>query len=245
MTMNPVDWLMIVHPTLSVALIFPLLGIVVRYAWQTRQRRLRQGGGGPGSIPATAGPDHVRLGRWLAYGVVGVTLVAYGFILFVWKFNVLDGQLWGDRGGIFALQLALMGVTVGSMALLTRSRSRLWRIVFAALASLGVLVLGGQEGVYHRSEEWYISHYYYGVAVAILMIGSIAITPEIYRDRTHRWRIAHSLINALALLLFIGQGLTGSRDLLEISLSWQTPVINAQCDWANKTCTVPEAPPNP
>lgn len=245
-TMNAIDWLMILHPTLAVALIFPLLGIVGHFAWQTRQRRLRQTSGDRGSIPATVGPSHAALGRWLAYGVVGVTLVAYGFILFFWKYNLFDGQLWRDRGGLFTLQLALMGVTVGSLALLTRSRSRLWRAIFAVLASLSVVVLGSQEGIYQRSEEWFISHYYYGVTVTILMILSIAITPEIYRDRTHRWRIAHSLINGLALLLFVGQGLTGSRDLLEISLSWQNPVISAQCDWAAKTCAIaPETPPNP
>ena len=38
--MTTVDWLWILHPVLAVALVYPLLGVVVRLAWQTRQRRL-------------------------------------------------------------------------------------------------------------------------------------------------------------------------------------------------------------
>lgn len=48
------------------------------------------------------------------------------------------------------------------------------------------------------------------------MIFSLAIIDDIYRDRTNTWRNVHIILNCLALLLFIGQGLTGARDLLEI-----------------------------
>ena len=47
--------------------------------------------------------------------------------------------------------------------------------------------------------------------------------------------IAHTLLNTIALILFLGQGLTGARDLLEIPLSWQAPYIY-QCDFTNRTC---------
>ncbi len=70
------------------------------------------------------------------------------------------------------------------------------------------------------------------------MILSLAIFPDIYQDRSKRWRIIHAVLNSIALLLFVGQGITGARDLLEIPLSWQELYIY-QCDFNNKTCTSP------
>lgn len=72
------------------------------------------------------------------------------------------------------------------------------------------------------------------------MIFSLAILPEIYRDRSNRWRKVHVALNCVALLLFLGQAVTGTRDLLEIPLSWQDPFIY-KCDFQNKTC--PGSPP--
>jgi hypothetical protein len=57
------------------------------------------------------------------------------------------------------------------------------------------------------------------------MIFSVAILPNIYQDRSNRWRYTHVILNSFALLLFIGQGLTGVRDLLEIPPSAQKPYI--------------------
>ena len=42
----------------------------------------------------------------------------------------------------------------------------------------------------------------------------------------------------LATLQFCLQGITGTRDLLEIPLSWQKPAVYA-CDFAAKTCPPP------
>jgi Protein of unknown function (DUF4079) len=50
--------------------------------------------------------------------------------------------------------------------------------------------------------------------VAILMIVSLAILPEIYRN--FNWRRVHIGLNSIALCLFLLQGITGVRDLLEI-----------------------------
>lgn len=51
-------------------------------------------------------------------------------------------------------------------------------------------------------------------------------------------RLIHIILNCIALLLFMGQGMTGTRDLLEIPLSWQEPYIY-QCDFVNHTCLTP------
>jgi hypothetical protein len=50
--------------------------------------------------------------------------------------------------------------------------------------------------------------------------------------------LIHPVIAIVALLLFIGQGFTGTRDLLEIPLSWQEPYIY-KCDFVNRTCLTP------
>lgn len=48
---------------------------------------------------------------------------------------------------------------------------------------------------------------------------SWAITPEIDRDLSLRWRKIHTFLNCIALLRFLGQRVTGYRDLFEIPLS--------------------------
>jgi Protein of unknown function (DUF4079) len=107
-----------------------------------------------------------------------------------------------------------------------------------------LIVIGSQDGVYRNDAQWYISHYYYGIAAALLMIFSLAIVREIYQDRTHRWRNIHIVLNSIALLLFIGQAFTGAKSLLEIPLVWQKPYVGKlyeqQCD--KKPCTVQSAP---
>jgi Protein of unknown function (DUF4079) len=76
--------------------------------------------------------------------------------------------------------------------------------------------------------------------VAVLMIISLAILREIYQDRTHRWRTVHIVLNSIAFLLFIGQGITGTQTLLEVPLHWQKPYVQKlyelQCE--QKPCTI-------
>jgi len=106
------------------------------------------------------------------------------------------------------------------------------------LTGVGLVVLGFQDGIFRRDDEWLVSHFYYGIAAALLMVFSLAIAPEIYQDRSHGWRKIHTVLNCIALLLFLDQGVTGTRDLLEIPLSWQKEHLY-QCDWKNKTCPKP------
>jgi hypothetical protein len=90
---------------------------------------------------------------------------------------------------------------------------------------MGIIVLGCQPEVFRRGYEWYVSHYYYGIAATLLMIFSLAIFPDIYQDRSNQWRNVHVILNIFALLFFLGQGFTGTRDLLEIPVSWQEKYI--------------------
>ncbi|MEG4443589.1 DUF4079 domain-containing protein [Microcoleus sp. AT9_B5] len=88
--------------------------------------------------------------------------------------------------------------------------------------------MGFKDGIFRRDGECLVSHFY-GIAATLLMVFSRAITPEFYRDRSHRWRKIYTVLNCIALLLFLGQRVTGSRDLLEIRLNWQKARVY-QCD---------------
>ena len=70
---------------------------------------------------------------------------------------------------------------------------------------------------------------------AVAMIFSLAIFPDIYKDRSNRWRMIHVILNCIALLFFVGQAFTGTRDLLEIPLSWQEQHLY-KCDFVKLVC---------
>jgi hypothetical protein len=232
------DSLALIHPVLAIILVFPLLGMTLKMAWQTRQRRLKTVSNEKTQLSPQVGREHLILGRWLTGTVVSITLIALAYSIFVK--NIIKNQLWVNQPLPVVFISLMFIVTLGTLVCLYRARTPLWRGIFATLSGAGVVILGCQEGVYRLTAKWYLSHYYYGIVATLLMIFSLAIVPDIYQDRSHRWRIAHTILNCLAILLFIGQGFTGSRDLLEIPLSWQQPYI-FQCDWNNKTCpTLPQ-----
>ena len=53
--------------------------------------------------------------------------------------------------------------------------------------------------------------------------------------RVLRLRRLHVTASVLATLLFVMQGITGTRDLLEIPLSWQKPAVYG-CDFVLRSC---------
>jgi Protein of unknown function (DUF4079) len=234
------DVILLLHPAIAVIVVFPLLGVVVNRALQVRQRRLA---GGKSKIPAGVGQEHAQLGRWLTGSVVGLVLLALANDVVG---NIVENNIWSKEPFKVVLIGMMFGTVIASLGLLYQAKSRLWRGVFATLSSTSLIVLGTQEGVYRKTEQWYISHYYYGMTAAILMIISLAILREIYQDRTHRWRTVHIVLNSIALLLFIGQGITGTQNLQEIPLHWQKPYVQKlyeqQCD--KKPCSV-QAPSVP
>jgi membrane protein YdbS with pleckstrin-like domain len=228
--MNTTDILRLVHPAIAVFYVFPLIGIATYFALQTRQRRLAAVNKVKTKIPPVVGQEHVKVGRWLAASVVGIALLgmAHPIIKTLIRTNALA------ENPFQVIFIAAMYVfTIAALVLLYRAQTPTWRGSFATLSSMGLIVLGCQDGIFRRTNEWYISHYYYGIVAALLMIISVAILPEIYRSKA--WRRSHIALNAIALLLFVGIGVTGPRDLLEIPLSWQEPAVY-QCDFANQTC---------
>jgi Protein of unknown function (DUF4079) len=234
------DLILLLHPIAAIVVVFPLLGIVLNRAVQTRQRRLQTAGQSKSKIPPTVGQEHV-LGRWLIGAVVGVLLLALTNDVVG---NILENQLVSKAPFKVAVVSLFFVATIASLVLLYRANQPFWRGAFATLTGIGLVVLGFQDGVYQNTENWYKSHFYYGIAAALLMIFALAILPEIYRDRSNRWRKVHIALNCIALLLFIGQGITGAQTLLEVPLHWQKPYIQQlyehQCD--QKPCAV-QAPP--
>ncbi len=227
MFLNLKDIILLLHPILACTFVFPVLGMVVFFALQTRERRLAN----KSTIPATVGTLHVKLGNLLAAGVVGITLVALAYSV-VFGFQGFLMQAENNTLDILAVILVVLmfGVTIAATALLYRAQSKLWRGVFATLSGMGVVVLAFQPGVFRRDDEWWVSHFYFGLAAVMLMIFSVAIVREIYPDRSQTWRRIHIGLNTFALVLFLFQGITGTRDLLEIPLSWQAPVVY-QCNF--------------
>ena len=227
--MTITDWLWILHPALAIVLIYPLIGMVVRLAWKTRQRRVAQV-----KHPPVVGRDHSDLGRWLAAGVVLLVLIALTVAIAT---KAPPADFSGGVGRAIQLSIVLLG-TGASLVALLRSKAAALRLSFSLITWIGVLTLGAQPEVWRLSDDplspaFWQSHYWSGVAVTGLMLFSLAARPEILRDL--RLRRLHVTASVLAALLFVMQGITGTRDLLEIPLSWQKPAVYA-CDFDLQRC---------
>jgi Protein of unknown function (DUF4079) len=230
------DFFALLHPAIAIIAVFPLIGIVVNRALLTRQRRLQVAGGEKSKIPPVVGSEHVAIGSWLSGSVVGVALLGMAYPIFS---KMLSNDIITKEPFRVFFVIAIFLLTIASFALLFKAKVKLWRGIFATLTGMGLVVLGFQPEIYRRDNEWFVSHYYYGMTAALLMIFSLVIIQNIYQDKQNRWRTVHIILNCFALLLFIGQGMTGARDLLEIPLHWQSQYIY-QCDFTNKTCPKPK-----
>ena len=227
--MTTIDWLWILHAALAVVLIYPLIGMVVRLAWQTRQRRVAKV-----KHPPVVGLDHSDLGRWLAAGVVLLVLIALTVVIAT---KTPPADFSGGAARALQLSIVLLG-TGASLVALWRSKAAALRLSFSLITWIGLLTLGAQPEVWRLSDDplslaFWQSHYWAGVAVTGLMLFSLAARPEIQRDL--RLRRLHVTASVLAALLFVMQGITGTRDLLEIPLSWQKPAVYA-CDFDLQRC---------
>jgi len=230
------DFFALLHPAIAIIVVFPLIGIVVNRALLTRQRRLQVADGQKSKIPPLVGSEHVAIGSWLSGSVVGVALLGMAYPILSKMLS--NDTLTKEPFRVF-FAIAIFLLTIASFTLLFKAKVKLWRGIFATFTGMGLIILGFQPEIYRRDNEWFVSHYYYGITAALLMIFSVVIVQDIYQDKQNRWRTAHIILNCFALLLFIGQGMTGARDLLEIPLHWQEQYIY-QCDFTNKTCPQPK-----
>ena len=235
------DLLLLLHPLFVIVVVFPLIGIVVHRSTQVRQRRLQLAQEHKSKVPPIVGQEHVQIGRWLTGAVVTAVLLALGNDVIG---KLLEKEAWSKTPFKVIFIGILFAATIASLVFLYQSHTKQGRAIFATLTGIGLVVLGCQDGVYRKTSQWYVSHYYYGMTAALLLIFSLAILQSIYQDKTNRWRTVHIVLNCFALLLFIGQGFTGSQALLEVPLTWQEPYVQKlyelKCD--KKPCTVQSAP---
>ncbi len=208
------NFLMFIHPFLAVILVFPLIGIVIYFAWETRQRRLEIKAGNKSKIPPLVGKTHVQIGKTLTGAVVGVTLIGLGHPL-ITK-NIIANKLWETNLFLLIFLVLIILFSIASLVFLYKARLPLWRGIFATLTGMGIVIIGCQDGIFRRSNEWHISHYYYGITASLLMIFSLAIIDDIYKDKSNLWRNIHIILNCIAILFFMGLAFTGVRDLFEI-----------------------------
>lgn len=129
------DLIALIHPAIAVTVVFPLIGMVVNFAWQTRQRRLQTTGDGKSKIPPVVGREHVNLGRWLTGAVVGVTLIAL-FYSITFK-SIIEKQLWSKNPSQVIFIALMFAATISSLVFLYRARETHWRGIFATLTGIG------------------------------------------------------------------------------------------------------------
>jgi hypothetical protein len=232
--MTPIDWFSLLHPVLVILFVYPVVGATIRLGLLARERRLKIH-----PQPPTVGVEHADHGRWLTAGIVVAVLIAllYSFIS---KFVVPEPPFTGGAGRLALLLLVSAG-TFASLLGLWRAKKAPLRASFALLTWVGLLGLGSQPEIWRLSDNplspaFWSSHYWAGVLLTGLMLFSLASKAEIFRSL--RMRRLHITANVLASVLFAVMAITGTRDLLEIPLSWQKPAIYS-CNFELRTCPAP------
>lgn len=229
--MTPIDWLSLLHPVLMILFVYPVVGATIRLGILVREKRLgitRQ----PDLVPV----EHADHGAWLTLGVVVAVLIAL-VVSFVG--HALDPGASFTGGGL-RLGVLLLGAAGTAAALLglLRSRRASLRFGFCWITWAGLLALGSQPEIWRVSDNpltggFWSSHYWSGVLLCGLLLGTTAARPEIIRRPA--WRRLHLALNLLMTVLLAVQAISGSRDLLEIPLSWQKPLLH-RCDPVARTC---------
>ena len=235
--MTAIDWLALAHPVLVILFIYPVVGATVRLGILVREQRL-----GITQQPAKVPAEHRDHGRWLSSAVVVAVLLAllYSFA----SCYVADPAAFsGGAPRLLQLLWAAAGSAV-SLVALWWVRSPQGRAGFALLCWAGLLGLGSQPEIWRLSDNpltgsFWGSHYWAGILLTGLLLATTAARPEI--QRSLRLRRLHVCAAVLAMLLLAVLAITGSRDLLEMPLSWQKPALFS-CDFNARRCALPAAP---
>ena len=236
--MTAIDWFSLLHPVLVILFVYPVVGATIRLGILVREKRL-----GITKQPAPVPREHADHGRWLTAGVVVAVLIALVYS-FVSKAVEPGAAFIGGASRLALLMLVAAGTLVALLALLKVKRPVL-PARFTLLTWAGLLGVGSQPEIWRLSDDSFSlaiwsSHYWSGVLLTGLFLMNLAARPQISRHL--RWRRLHVASNILIMVLLAVQAITGSRDLLEIPLSWQMPAIY-RCDFTNQVCPDPSALP--
>lgn len=234
--MTALDWLALLHPVLVILFVYPVVGATIRLGILVREKRLgitRQ----PDLVPV----EHAAHGAWVTGGVVVAVWIALLYSLLAQ--GLAAGALAGGLPRLLLLGLAALG-TLASLLALLRVRWAPLRASFALLCWAGLLSLGSQPEIWRLSDNplkagFWSSHYWSGALLTGLLLFTTAARPEI--RRLPRLRRLHLGLNLLVMVLLAVQAITGSRDLLQMPLSWQTPAL-LRCDPLVRRCPLPPPP---
>jgi Protein of unknown function (DUF4079) len=172
MNLSIKDLMVLLHPAIAVLILFPILGIVVDRAVLVRFRRQEIRAGDKSKISPSVGAEHVKWGKYLANVTVGITLL--GLLRPTFE-SLWANDVWHKKP-IIAVSIVLMYVgTIATFSCIDRAKQANWRAIFAALTSMGLIILGSQDGIYRREKEWFVSHFYYGLGAAILTVCAMAM----------------------------------------------------------------------
>ena len=236
--MTATDWFSLLHPVLIILFVYPVVGATIRLGILARERRLKIH-----PLPPTVGVEHADHGRWVTSGVVVAVLIAllYSFLS---KFFGPGPAFAGGTPRLAVLLLVAAG-TLASLLALWRVKKAPYRASFALLTWVGVLGLGSQSEIWRLSDNplsgaFWSSHYWAGVLLTGLLLFSTSAKTEIFKSM--RFRRLHVSAGVLTAVLLAVLAITGTRDLLNIPLSWQKPAIYA-CNFEARTCPTPPAAP--
>jgi hypothetical protein len=238
--MTVTDWFLLLHPVLIILFVYPVVGATIRLGILARERRLKIH-----PQPPTVGVEHADHGRWVTTGVVVAVLIAllYSFLS---KFFEPGTPFTGGSPRLALLLLVSAGTLASLLALWVVKKAPL-RASFALLTWAGILGLGSQPEIWRLSDNpftaaFWSSHYWAGVSLTGLLLFATAAKPEIFRSM--RFRRLHVSTAVLSAVLLAVLAITGTRDLLEIPLSWQKPTIYA-CNFEQRTCPKPPQASSP
>jgi hypothetical protein len=236
--MTVTDWFSLLHPVLIILFVYPVVGATIRLGILARERRLKIN-----PLPPTVGVEHADHGRWVTSGVVVAVLIA---LLYSFLSKFLEpGAAFAGGTPRLALLLLVSAGTLASLLALWRVKKAPYRASFALLTWAGVLGLGSQSEIWRLSDNplsgaFWGSHYWAGVLLTGLLLFATAAKQEIFKSM--RFRRLHVSAGVLTAVLLAVLAITGTRDLLEIPLSWQKSAIYA-CNFEQRTCPTP--PPAP
>jgi hypothetical protein len=200
------DWLLLLHPVLMILFVYPVIGATIRLGILARERRLDLN-----PIAATVPVEHVDHGRWVTSAVVLAVLLALAANL---------NRFATATPGTVTLLLPA-AVALGGCLALWRVRRAASRAACALLSWGALALLLVQPPLWFRGvSPWgrlWGSHAWSGLLLTGLFLFAMAAAPEI-RSRP-LWRRLHSAAAFLSALLLAVQAISGSRDLLALSLA--------------------------
>jgi hypothetical protein len=140
--MKLTDFIGLIHPAIAILFVFPLIGMVVNFAFSTHQRRLQRKAGVKSKINLFVGTEHIKLRNWLTSAIVELTLLGLSYPI---GKNIIINQVINKAPFQIIFICLIFVATIASLVLLYRDNTKIWRGVFATLTGAGLVILSKME----------------------------------------------------------------------------------------------------